>query len=338
MTNIGIIPNPASGKDIRRLVAKAFVVSNLEKVNIVSRMLVGILSSGNSCVHIMPDSYGIGKQAIHLLRKQFPDIHDRVTLLDMALENAAIDSQHAVEIMAQQGVQCLIVLGGDGTTRIASKVSGDMPILPVSTGTNNALPYFVEGTIAGLCASYVAQMPIHQQPNICIRNQRIEVWVNGELADIALIDVAISEGSFSGSRAVWNASELRQIAVTRALPSNIGLSSIIGMIWPIEAEADFGGIAIMNDKSLRVHQKVSVPLGPGLMAQVCLNDFQKMALEQPYPVVAERPLVVALDGERELVLKDEDSAFLVLKPNGPYLVDVERAMKEAVASGYFVSE
>ncbi|WP_222927512.1 hypothetical protein [Biomaibacter acetigenes] len=35
MKSIGIIANPASGKDIRRLVAHATIIDNNEKVNIV---------------------------------------------------------------------------------------------------------------------------------------------------------------------------------------------------------------------------------------------------------------------------------------------------------------
>ena len=36
---VGIIANPASGKDIRRLIASGTVVTNQEKINIVVRML-----------------------------------------------------------------------------------------------------------------------------------------------------------------------------------------------------------------------------------------------------------------------------------------------------------
>ena len=42
MTCVGIIANPASGKDIRRLVAHGSVFNNNEKVNIVRRVILGL--------------------------------------------------------------------------------------------------------------------------------------------------------------------------------------------------------------------------------------------------------------------------------------------------------
>jgi len=39
MKPVGIIANPASGKDIRRLIASGTVVTNQEKINIIVRML-----------------------------------------------------------------------------------------------------------------------------------------------------------------------------------------------------------------------------------------------------------------------------------------------------------
>ena len=42
MVNIGIIANPASGKDVRRLVARASVIDNPEKQAIVQRLIAGM--------------------------------------------------------------------------------------------------------------------------------------------------------------------------------------------------------------------------------------------------------------------------------------------------------
>ena len=39
MSTVGIIVNPASGKDIRRVIAAGTVVTNQEKINIVLRLL-----------------------------------------------------------------------------------------------------------------------------------------------------------------------------------------------------------------------------------------------------------------------------------------------------------
>ena len=43
---VGLIANPASGKDIRRLVAHASVFDNEEKRNIVRRVILGAAAAG----------------------------------------------------------------------------------------------------------------------------------------------------------------------------------------------------------------------------------------------------------------------------------------------------
>ena len=68
MNTVGIIANPASGKDIRRLVAHGTTFDNDEKVNIVRRVLLGLEAVGVEHVWIMPDSFGIGQKALDRLQ------------------------------------------------------------------------------------------------------------------------------------------------------------------------------------------------------------------------------------------------------------------------------
>lgn len=141
----GIVANPASGKDIRRLVAYGTVFDNLEKVNIVKRILLGLEVAGVEKTVYMPDYYGIVPRALDGLRKK---IGMCVEPVDIDLTGTQIDSCNAAEVMAEQGVGCIVVLGGDGTNRMVAKGSADVPLLSVSTGTNNVFPEMVEGTIA----------------------------------------------------------------------------------------------------------------------------------------------------------------------------------------------
>jgi DNA gyrase inhibitor GyrI len=60
MISIGIIANPASGKDIRRIVSHATVIDNYEKVNIVERIILGAQGCGVDEVYIMADTFQIG--------------------------------------------------------------------------------------------------------------------------------------------------------------------------------------------------------------------------------------------------------------------------------------
>ena len=55
MSLVGIIANPASGKDIRRLVAYSSVVDNQEKIRIVRRVLLGLQAAGMDHIAYMPD-------------------------------------------------------------------------------------------------------------------------------------------------------------------------------------------------------------------------------------------------------------------------------------------
>ena len=88
MSAVGIIPNPASGKDIRRLVAHGSVFDNHEKANIVGRLLLGLEAVGVERAWIMPDSFGIGLRALE-------DIHLKtlqVALLDLPVTHTSIES------------------------------------------------------------------------------------------------------------------------------------------------------------------------------------------------------------------------------------------------------
>jgi predicted polyphosphate/ATP-dependent NAD kinase len=84
---VGIIANPASGKDIRRLVAYGSVFDNNEKVNIVRRVILGLDAMGVKDIFIMPDYFGIGVRAIEDLK-----VSSRITFLDMKRDNTQDDS------------------------------------------------------------------------------------------------------------------------------------------------------------------------------------------------------------------------------------------------------
>ena len=61
---VGIIANPASGKDIRRLVAHGSAFDNNEKINIVRRVLLGLDAWPGIRVAYLPDNYGIVERAV----------------------------------------------------------------------------------------------------------------------------------------------------------------------------------------------------------------------------------------------------------------------------------
>jgi predicted polyphosphate/ATP-dependent NAD kinase len=327
---VGIIANPASGKDIRRVVAHATTVNNQEKVSIVRRVLLALYAGGICRVEIMPDHFGIGERALKGLRDH-PEIQMATSLIDMPIAHATEDSLRAARILANAGVGCILVLGGDGTCRAVSKGCGGKPLLPISTGTNNVVPYFVEGTVAGSAAAYVALHPEVERERLCYRHKRLLVHVNGAEVDQALVEVALISTGFVGARAVWEADRLRKVFVTRAHPHNIGMSTIVGNIRPVDPTHPGGTSVTMSPNG----QKVMVPLAPGHLVPVSIGEITDMEPGVRYPVESERPATLALDGEREITLYKDDGAEVSLELDGPWIVDVERTLLMAVEEGIF---
>ena len=56
---VGIVANPASGRDIRRLVAGASVFGNADKAGMVFRLLCGLGAAGVERVLMMPAADGL---------------------------------------------------------------------------------------------------------------------------------------------------------------------------------------------------------------------------------------------------------------------------------------
>lgn len=322
---VGIIANPASGKDIRRLVGHATTVDNQGKVGILRRALVGLGAIGVRQVYVMPDTQRLGERAYQGLPSDANAI-PQVCPIDMPVSGLARDSERAAAALAHLGVGCIIVLGGDGTVRAVSKGSGDTPLLPISTGTNNVLPDFVEATLAGLAAGAIA-LAIVPRREVAHRHKWLEVVIDGRAVDRALVDVAVLNGGFVGARAVWQADDLRQVVVTRAEPTSIGISAIAGMIAPISPR-EARGLALWLDPASE--RRVLVPLGPGLVPEIGIARTASLGIGASVLVAAERPLVLALDGEREHVLQPGREARVTLRDDGPWIVSVHDVMHHLV--------
>jgi predicted polyphosphate/ATP-dependent NAD kinase len=322
--SVGIIANPASGKDIRRLVAYATTVDNQGKINIVRRALVGLAASGIRQVYYMPDTHGICARAREGLSSLAGDLPD-TTPLEMATGGRAEDSTRAAELLRSHSVGCIIVLGGDGTVRAVAKGCGDVPIIAVSTGTNNVLPVFIEGTIVGLAAGYIAT-GLAPREEVTLHHKWLEILINNQPVDQALVDVAVLSGQFLGARAIWDLSDLKQVFVTRADPGSIGISAIAGMVRSIAPDEPHG---LVLDIDAHATECVVAAYGPGLIGRVGIIAARLMKVGDCVSLPMERPLILALDGEREQVLHRNDVGSIALRANGPLLVDTGKVMKFA---------
>lgn len=327
MKPIGIIANPASGKDIRRLVAFGSVFDNNEKVNIVRRVLLGLDAMEVREVFFMPDYFGIGPRAMEDL-----DVSLKATYLEMLTEGTQDDSTRAAEIFNRKGVACIVTLGGDGTNRAVAKASGDTPVLPISTGTNNVFPFMVEGTLAGIAAGAIAREP-DALNTVTSRAPILEIRRDGDLVDIALIDVVVSKAGFIASRAVWDVSTLQEIFLSRAEPGNIGFSSVGGYLCALPRNSG-KGVHILVGAG---HHKVKAPIAPGLIRWVPVESFRTF---EPGEAVAisRTPAVIALDGERELSVADGDELTVRVNPNGPPVIDMGEALRLASRDCLFLEQ
>src|SRR5260221_1102292 len=70
------------------------------------------------------------------------------------IRQTAQDTVDAVRRMVAVGARVIVCLGGDGTARVTASAAGEVPMLALSTGTNNTFPAVREATIAGLAAGF----------------------------------------------------------------------------------------------------------------------------------------------------------------------------------------
>ncbi len=325
MSSVGIIANPASGKDIRRLVAHASVFDNNEKINILQRVLLALDALGVERVNIMPDYYGLGERALDGIKLATVE----AGILEMPLTSTDQDSTEAAARLCQLGVGSLIVLGGDGTNRVVAKASGDVPLVPISTGTNNVFPTMVESTVAGLAAGLLALGAV-EADDVTYRAKRLEVYLDDELADIALVDVATSSDLWIGTRAIWDPSHLQEIVLARAEPGSIGMSSIGSCLQAVSAHDDHGMYLSLGPGGTQV----LAPMGPGLVTQVPIQEHRLLPVGEEI-ILNRNPSTIAFDGERQIEIYSKRKIAVRLTRLGPRVVDISRCMAEATRRGVF---
>ena len=325
MKPVGVIANPASGRDIRRLVASAEAAPVSDKVSMLVRMVRALDALGVERVVFMPDPNGIALNVAHQLRGELNTTTIETLALDRP-EGNFVDSIRSAECMRAMGCALIVVLGGDGTCRVVSKGCGEVPILPVSSGTNNVFPQFVEGTLLGLAAAALTLEIV--DPSFCSEQVPVLELLGrgGEVLDIALVDLAVLDTEEIGSRAVWREETIRELFLTRARPTQIGLSSIGGWLPP--PEPGRGLHLILGEEG----QPVAAPIAPGLIKQVQVVSHRSLAEGEPWQIGLDRG-VVALDGEREVVLVPDRPLSVRYSRSGPRVIRLERTLEEAARAG-----
>ncbi|WP_245986998.1 ATP-NAD kinase family protein [Azospirillum thermophilum] len=329
---VGIIANPVSARDIRRVVANAAGLQIADRANIVLRVLAALKACGIEDAVMMPEQGGIGshvERGLTRARLRGEATYPALRRLDMPVTGTVADTHRAAAEMRRLGVSAIVVLGGDGTHRAVVAHCGAVPVAGISTGTNNAFPEHREPTITGL-ATGLAVTGLIPAPVAFAANKRIDVTVNdADEPEIALVDVALVTERYVGARALWRPESFRELYVTFADPQVIGMSAIAGLVEPVERGESGGLMLRLAPADSRAEGIVlQAPIAPGLMARIGVTDWRRMPAGVPFLPEAKAGSI-ALDGEREISFSVRDRVRLTLRDEAFRTVDVGGCMRHA---------
>jgi len=355
---LGIVANPMSGRDIRRLVAKASVFPTAEKANMVQRILTAAGTVGVERVLLSTDVGGISAAVLRALeahqrsfRAGRDSVWPQVEFVELpAHSQTATDTTALVRLMIEAGARVIVCLGGDGTARVAAAACGEVPLLPLSTGTNNAFPQLREATVAGLAAALIATEAVDSQTGT--RRAATLLVDVGDRCENALVDVAIARTGDVGARALWDPAALTELYVTFAEPDGIGLSSIPGLLSP-SPRSEPTGVALELCPPEAATVVVRAPIAPGLVLPVGVRSWRRLEVGERVEVRTPAG-TVAVDGEREIEFCTSSSASpatsatasgsppgtggpgpptVRLSADGPLIVDIPAVMAQAARLG-----
>ncbi len=326
MGSVGIIVNPWAGKDFRRLRAAVGHTSDSAKIGTIRRVAVAALEAGADRVYAARDTGRLAERAVADL--------PGTELVDGPDTGSALDTRRAAGQMAELGAGPVVVLGGDGTCRDAALGWPDMPMIPISTGTNNVFPTIVDGSSAGTAAGLIARGALALD-DVSARAKTLTVTA-GDTTDVALVDVALVDTVGVGARAILGAACVRAVVAAIASPASTGLSSIAGRVHPL-GRHEPGAVAITCAPPHEAPRRVRAPLVPGSFDTVGIASADLLADGDTVRFTG--PGVLALDGERELLVAAGEPIRVTVRFDGPRVVDVPRALQLAAERRLFdVSE
>jgi hypothetical protein len=307
-----------SGRDVRRVAAKASTSTHHEKQQQVTRLVLGAFAHGIDEIFLANEPFRINSRAVENLPQK-----DRVKILEFPLTHTAADTETMVRLMWQEGCRVFIVLGGDGTNRIVARTFPDAIILPLSTGTNNVFPSFVEASIAGAAAGLVASGQVDYKKHT---RRCKQIHIGNELA---MIDAVLLKESLLGSLLPFEAKNIECLLLTRAEPASVGVSPIGGYLMPSHHQDDYGVFVKCGSSG----QMITVPISPGLYNDVHVETIRKVEFSEEIDISG--PGILAFDGDRTIKLETGESRKLTVKRDGPWIIESNHIMEIAAVHGQF---
>ena len=320
------------------MIANAASMPIVDRANVVLRVMAALGACGVPRVLMMPENGGIRRALTRSLAREkklgnatFPSLK----FTDTPVTGNVEDTIASTRSMVQEGVDAIIVLGGDGTHRAVVKHCGPICIAGISTGTNNAFPEQREPTITGLAVglTVTGQIPLEVA---LVKNKMLKVEINGSnRSDIAIVDASVTTERYIGARALWRSEKFRELFVTYADPEAIGLSAIAGLLRPIGRHEPFGLHVRLQPPAI-AKNTIRVPIAPGLITPVGVRDFRLFSVKETIPLSAESGMI-ALDGEREIDFSSKDHAEVKLFSNAFNTINVSACMRYAAKNHHFYS-
>ena len=200
--------------------------------------------------------------------------------------------------------------------------------MPLSTGTNNVFPTLVEPTLAGLAAGLAAQGLLGDE--LKPRCKLLHVAFADGARDVAVIDAVLLADDFIGNMRPFDADKMRQILLTRAEPNAIGTSPVGGYLDVVESADDHGLLVRLGTPG----RQILPALSPGLFRPVSVAGAERIPFDTP--VLFRGEGVLALDGDRDHKLAADGWAEVVIRRDGPRVVDVQSALRYAARRGLLV--
>lgn len=318
---VGIIVNPMSGRDVRRVAARASTMSHHDKQQQVTRLVLGALEHGASRILLANEPFRINERAIENLPER-----DRVELLEFPLTHTSADTATITRGMWDKGCRTFIVIGGDGTNRIVAATRPDAVILPVSTGTNNVFPFMVDGSVAGAAAGLIASGRLDYR-EVCQRCKQVHIDA-GAGAHVALVDAVMLKKDLLGSLLPFDPDNIAAVVMALAEPASIGMSPIGGFLMPCHHEDDHGVSVTLGHPAM---YRIRVPVSAGLYGDLDIASIDPLPLDQTLTLTG--PGILAFDGDRVVSLAADESAQLAVRRDGPWVIDAHKVLEIAAQRG-----
>jgi hypothetical protein len=336
-SKLALCVNPMSGRDVRRLAARATNMTHEAKRDIVARVAAGADAVGVTDIYITAEPFRIASLALENM-----NLRAKVHCLKLPIRNDARDTEANVAAFLEAGCTSMVSLGGDGTNRAIVRALGAdcerVHLMPLSTGTNNVFPVLVEPTIAGMVAGMQARGLLVNGPDVLQQRAKVLHVSDGDgssIRDVGLIDAVLLRQDHVGNLLPFDAQKIERMLLTRAEPDGIGMSPIGGLLQEVSASDDAGLMVdlepITAEQTSQILGQFLAPLSPGLFAPVAVRHIAQVALGDSVSFAG--PGVLALDGDRDHKIVAGRQLQVCIRRDGPWVLNAQPIMRWAVAQG-----